>query len=112
MRSYRFSELLQTSAIRFILVLGSLSVVVISVVFTLNLAERLKKEERLRVEQIALAQISILKADENCDLTFQSKLIESNRNVPMILTDAENNILDARNYSKDLEIDPLFFTLL
>lgn len=105
----KITNLLQSRAWRFFLVFGSLAVVIFSVYYTLNLAEKLKKEERKRMEQLAEAQLSMMSASPDCDITFQSKIIESNKNIPMLLVDGEYNLLDAKNYKKDFLIDKEFF---
>lgn len=108
-RFLNLSTLIQTAQWRMFLVIGGLGIVIFSVYYTLNLAESLKKEERKGMEQIAAAQSSMMDIDPACDITFQSQMIESNKSIPMILTDAEYNILDVRNYVKKWEDNKTFF---
>lgn len=105
----KLTNVFQSAIWRFFLILGSLTVVLFSVYFTLNLSNELKRQERKQMEQIADAQLSMMTTDPNCDITFQSKILESNKSVPMIMVDADNNIIAAANYKRDFEKDPTFF---
>jgi signal transduction histidine kinase len=108
-RIFNFSKFLQSLTLRVFLIIGGLFIVIYSVYYTLNVAEQLKVEERRGMEQIAEAQMSMMTIDPACDITFQSKIIEGNKNVPMILIDGDNNILDVKNYGYDLIKDKAFF---
>lgn len=105
----KLTNVFQTLLWRLFLIVGSFAVVIFSVYYTFNLAQELKKQERKQMQQIADAQLSMMTSDPNCDITFQSKILESNKTVPMILVDGDYNILDATNYSRDFLKDPTFF---
>jgi signal transduction histidine kinase len=105
----KLNNIFQSVLWRFFLILGSFLVVLFSVYFTLNLANELKKQERKQMQQIADAYLSLMKGDPNSDFTFQSKIIESNKTVPMILVDGDDNIVGATNYVQDFEKEKAFF---
>ncbi len=102
-------KILQSVQWRFVLLLACLVVVVLSIFFTIQLAEDLKKAEKGRMETWAAAQESMMKGDPNCDFTFQSQVIESNKRIPMILVDGDYRIQDARNYPDSFPNNKAFF---
>ncbi len=103
-------QVFQSPSWRLFLIFGALGVVGFSVFYTLGLAEQLKEEERKRMELLGEAQKTMIEADPNCDITFQSRLIESNLTIPTILTDGDYRIQDVRNYGdKTLQKDRPFF---
>jgi signal transduction histidine kinase len=105
----KLTNIFQSAVWRFFLILGSLAVVLFSVYFTLNLANELKRQERKQLELFADAQLSMMDFEKNSDFTFESKIIESNTTVPMIMVDAEYNIIGATNYKREFEKDPIYF---
>ncbi len=60
---------------------------------------KIETEERKRVELWAEAMHRLIAADLNEDLTFYSKIIQNNTNIPVVLTDAENKIITTSNVS-------------
>jgi signal transduction histidine kinase len=103
------SNILQSAQWRFALLLACLVVVGLSIFFTLNLAEDLKNSERGKMQMWAKAQESMMMGDPNCDFTFQSQVIESNKSIPMILVDGDYRIQDARNYRDSFPKNKAFF---
>jgi len=69
--------------------------------FTNNLFEQIKDEERKRVSIVAEAQRRIIKATSNEDLNFFLSIIGENNTIPVIITDEEGKIMNARNISID-----------
>lgn len=103
------SNLFQSIQWRFFLLLGGLAVVVLSIFFTLNLASQLKEGETKSMELLGEAQRSMMDADPNCDVTFQSKILESNTTVPSIVADGDYRIQYVSNYGKEYDEDRVFF---
>lgn len=60
---------------------------------------KIEIEERKRVELWAEAIMRLIEADLNEDLTFYSKIIQGNTTIPVVLTDADLNIITAANVS-------------
>ena len=87
------------------ILLIALALVVVSVLFTNNLARQLATEEQKNVAIWAEATRQLILADEDTDINFVSSIIEKNTNIPVYMTDAEGNILLSRNVAKPVE-DP------
>jgi len=65
--------------------------------YTNDFFRKIEVEERKRVELWAEAMKRMIDADLNEDLTFYSKIIQGNTNIPVILTDADRNIITMAN---------------
>ena len=75
----------------------ALLIVIVSVLFTNNLARQLQQEEQRHVETWAEATRQLILADESTDLNFLMTIIEGNTTIPVYMTDAEGNVIDSRN---------------
>jgi two-component system, sporulation sensor kinase D len=64
-----------------------------------------KEEERNKMELWATAQKSIMSANENTDLTLPSFILTNNKNIPLILKDAQGTIISTLNIDKEIEED-------
>ena len=79
-----------------------------------NIVKKLAEQERQRMEIWADATREIANPDAASDnIDFLLSIIQSNRNIPVLLTDDEGNILDQRNF--DLPeppdtLDPLYIS--
>ncbi len=79
-----------------------------------NIVKKLAEQERQRMEIWADATREIANPDAASDnIDFLLSIIQSNRNIPVLLTDYEGNILDQRNF--DLPeppdtLDPLYIS--
>jgi two-component system, sporulation sensor kinase D len=60
---------------------------------------KIEIEERKRVELWAEAIMRLIEADLNEDLTFYSKIIQDNTNIPVVLTNADRIIITTANVS-------------
>lgn len=65
--------------------------------FTRELFEQLREEERKKAEQWLMALNVVNAEDNNCDLTFASKVIFSNTTIPMMIFDEEGNLMGSKN---------------
>ena len=65
--------------------------------YTNRLFEKLKLEERKKVELWSEAQHHILDEDNSQFLTFLLKIISSNKNIPIILTDSKGLVVSSIN---------------
>jgi len=79
-----------------------------SLVFTTNLVNKLKTEERRKVELWAEATQLIFLADTTQNLDFLFSIINNNNTVPVILTDELNNITGAMNFNSKRIKDPKY----
>jgi two-component sensor histidine kinase len=79
-------------------VLVAIFIVAISVWFINNLSKDLAAEETRRIIHYGLALENLTKnQDANCDMNLAGAMINDNANIPVILTDAQDNILDGIN---------------
>lgn len=65
--------------------------------YTNTLFEKLKEEEHRKVELWSDAQHHLLYEDDSQFLTFLLKIISSNKNIPIILTDARGKVVSTIN---------------
>ena len=68
-----------------------------SLIYTGNLVEKLKVEERENIEIWAEATRLISLSDNNQNVDFLSVIIDNNNTVPVILTDESDSIISIRN---------------
>lgn len=82
------------------LAIAGIGIIIVSMLFTNYLAEKLKVEERKKVNlyKDALERLAS-ETGENCDLTISTNIITGNNTVPMILTDERDVIQSFVNYS-------------
>jgi signal transduction histidine kinase len=77
-----------------------------SLIYTENLVERLKTEERENVKMWAEATRLISISDSSQNLDFLSLIIDNNNTVPVILTDESDSIISSRNFDETRTADP------
>jgi len=65
--------------------------------YTGQFFDSIRNEERDRVELLAEATVKMVEAGDNEDISFYLKIISNNTSIPVILTDAEGNINEAKN---------------
>jgi len=71
--------------------------------FTNKLFEKMQDEERKRASIVAEAQKQVLLAPINTDLNFYTNIIQNNTTIPVIITDKNGNITNARNVNFSLD---------
>jgi K+-sensing histidine kinase KdpD len=73
-------------------------IVAVSVWFINNLSKDLAEEETRRIKHYGLALENLTKnQDANCDMNLAGAMVNDNTNIPVILTDAQDNIMDGIN---------------
>jgi two-component system, sporulation sensor kinase D len=72
-----------------------------SLIYTGNLVNKLKVEERANVKLWAEATRLISISDSTQNVDFLSLIIDNNNTVPVILTDESDSIISARNFNKE-----------
>lgn len=75
--------------------------------YTEGFLETLRNEERKKVEQWGNAMQMIISVEENSELTLASQILQSNTTIPVILTDANKQIIDHRNLPERIVKDSL-----
>lgn len=71
--------------------------------YTETFFRQIKEEERRRVELLAGAYRRLANSEDMADLTFFLEMIEKNKTIPVVLTDAEGNIQGAANVDFDVK---------
>ena len=82
---------------KMVLLAVSLILVAIFIYFSNNLVKDLAKQERERMEIWADATRELTTSTET-DVDFLFRIIQGNRNIPVLLVDEQNNIIEQRNF--------------
>ena len=80
------------------LAIAGIFIIVISVVFTNYLVQKLKEEERKKVEIWKTALIKFNESSQEDDLTLLADISSSNSTIPIILVDENGEISESRNF--------------
>ena len=83
--------------VKILLVMTAVVIAVVSLVVSHLLVRDLVEEERNNVEVWAEAMRSLNNADENTDLALVLKVIDSNKNIPVVVMDENNQVILHRN---------------
>ncbi len=70
--------------------------------------QKFKEEERTKMELYASANQELNNSDLDTDITILMKIIDNNKNIPAILTDANGNILGSKNLDSVKSLDSLY----
>ena len=81
------------------LILAAVAIAAASLVVSHYLVRDLENEERARMEIWAEAMHTLSTADENADLNLVLKVLEQNHNIPVIVTDTNEEVQISRNVS-------------
>ncbi|MDP2160959.1 MAG: HAMP domain-containing sensor histidine kinase [Flavobacterium sp.] len=95
----QFSE--SRNITRWILIFSSFIIISLILWNTYSFFQIFKEDERMKMELWAEAQKSLNNADSNTDIELTLVLLNNNTSIPLILTNANDSIIDGRN------IDPL-----
>lgn len=79
------------------LVCSTISVIIFLIIST-NLVKQLSTQERERMNIWASATEKMAQAEGNADFEFLLNIIAQNNSIPVMVTDADKNILEYRNY--------------
>ena len=87
-----------------------ISLIIVSLILwnTYIFFQQFKTEQRVKMEILGIAQKELANADLNSDITLQDKIITTNKNIPLILVDAEGNIESFQNLDSNKSQDPLY----
>lgn len=88
---------------RWFIIFSSVTLVVLIVWNAVIFFQRLKNDERGKMNIWASAQISLAQADENSDMDLILEVINSNKSIPIILVDEKGAIKDAVNIDREGE---------
>jgi two-component sensor histidine kinase len=91
------------NALRWILVVAAFLLVALILWNTNIFFQKFKLEERAKMELLATAYKNLSSPDLDVDIALEDKIIQTNKNIPMILTDEKDKIMSWNNL--DLETD-------
>jgi two-component sensor histidine kinase len=86
--------------LKLIFIVVAIAIILVSTLFTNRLAKSLAYEEQKKVEIWAEATRQFIIADENTNISFISEIIEGNTSIPVIMTDANDQMIFSRNVSE------------
>ena len=93
---------------KMVLLAVSLILVAIFIYFSNSLVKDLAKQERERMEIWADAPRELTTSTET-DVDFLFRIIQGNRNIPVLLVDDKNNIIEQRNFKLSSRISKVYF---
>ena len=89
------------------LIVSALVIAGVSLVVSHTLIRDLETEERNKMSIWAEAMRSLIKADDNTDLSLVLKVLNGNNSIPVIVLDANQNVIDSRNIDLKPKVDTL-----
>jgi len=98
-----------TQHVKLVFIILGVGIVIASTYFSNKLASSLAEEERSKVEIWAEATRQLILADESNDLDFIISIIENNKTIPVILADANGNVLSSKNIKEPEKDVDLFY---
>jgi len=98
-----------TQHVKLVFIILGVGIVIASTYFSNKLASSLAEEERSKVEIWAEATLQLILADESNDLDFIISIIENNKTIPVILADANGNVLSSKNIKEPEKDVDLFY---
>jgi two-component system, sporulation sensor kinase D len=101
---YEFSQRL-----KLVFIVITILIVLVSTYFTNKLAKTLAIEEQKKVLIWADATRQLIIANENSDIDFISSIIEGNTSIPVIMTDANDQMLFSRNIKEPVQDKDKFY---
>lgn len=100
-----------SNAILFKRIAVLISLIIVSLILwnTYSFFQNFKEEERAKMEILAEAQKEIAtNADLNASVALPLKVLENNKNIPMILTDKDEEIIYVKNLDSVKSLKPLY----
>ena len=89
------------------LIVSALVIAAVSLVVSHTLIRDLETEERNKMSVWAEAMRSLIKADDNTDLSLVLKVLNGNNSIPVIVLDTNQNVIDSRNIDLQPKVDTL-----
>ncbi len=98
-----------TQRMKLVFIVIAVGIVVLSTLFTNQLAKSLAAEEQKKVVIWAEATHQLIIANENTDINFISTIIEGSTSIPMIIADEKDSMLFSRNITEPkINIDEFY----
>lgn len=98
----------QRSHWKIYLAIAGLVILLISLIYTGYLAERLRQGERNKALLLFDAYQTFQNADPEADLTLQLSIFESNNDIPIVVADEAGKVMFGKNFGTDLDTNVVF----
>lgn len=98
----------QRSYWKIYLAIAGLVILLISLIYTGYLAERLRQGERNKALLLFDAYQTFQNAEPEADLTLQLSIFESNNDIPIIVADEAGKVKFGKNFGVDLDTNIIF----
>lgn len=93
--------------VKYMLVLVAAVIAVASLFVSNNFVDKLKLEEKNKMQVWAAAMSSIINAEVNEDVTLEQNILSSNKTIPVVLTDDTGSIIQENNIKIPANVDSL-----
>ena len=93
--------------VKYMLVLVAAVIAVASLFVSNNFVDKLKLEEKNKMQVWAAAMSSIINAEVNEDVTLEQNILSSNKTIPVVLTDDTGSIIQENNIKIPTNADSL-----
>lgn len=90
------------TSLRYFLIFGALVVVILIVWNTYQFFQKVKEEERIKMELWAEAHKTLNSSETGADLPLVLEITTKNKTIPLVLTDSEDNIISYNNIDDEL----------
>ncbi|OIQ29998.1 MAG: two-component sensor histidine kinase [Bacteroidetes bacterium MedPE-SWsnd-G2] len=96
------------NVIRWIIIIASFFIISLILWNTYIFFQNFKNEERIKMENWSFAQQNFINSNSDDEIEVTSRILESNKTTPMILTDEKGNVISTNNIEDDRLSDPEF----
>ena len=100
----------QRSHWKIYLAIAGIIILLISLAYTTYLAQRLREGERNKALLLFNAYQTMETADAEADLTLQLTILESNKDIPIIVANESGDVKFGKNFGEDLDTNMVFLT--
>ena len=90
--------------VKIVLVVAAILIAAASLLISHKLVSDLKQEERSKMDLWAKAMNFVQEADSETDLSLALAFIEGNTTIPVIVTDAQGEVMEYRNIDEDTDV--------
>src|SRR5688572_20033120 len=98
----------QRSHWKIYLAIAGAVILLISLIYTTYLAQRLREGERNKALLLFDAYKTLLEADIEADVTLQLSIFESNKDIPIIVATESGGVLFGKNFGVELDTNMVF----
>lgn len=86
---------------RFMLLACALTIIFFSLAFTYHLAKTIEKDEKVRVQDMAMAYRTLISSSDENEIDEALKLTRKNESIPVIWVSSNNELFDSKNLNDE-----------